>query len=77
MSGLAWFGVLARLTFDGAISRERTLAFLARLERDGVIEDDDMTWWGWEDAVTRLGATELEPALRRVWSKDIFSQLTP
>ena len=72
---LAWFSVLARLTCDGAIQRESTLAFLTRLERDGAIEDEDMTWWGWEEAVTRLGATELEPALKRVWSKDVFSEL--
>lgn len=44
----AWFDVLARLTFDGVISRERTLAFLTRLEREGAIEDGDTTWWGWE-----------------------------
>ena len=72
---IAWLDVLARLTFDGAIARGRTLAFLARLERDGVFADDDMTWWGWDDAVTRLGATDLEPALRRVWTKDIFQHL--
>jgi uncharacterized protein len=58
----AWFDVLARLTFDGVIPRERTLAFLTRLEREGAIEDGDMAWWGWEEAVIRLGATELEPA---------------
>jgi uncharacterized protein len=69
---LAWFDVLARLTFDGAIPREKTLAFLARLERDGAFPDDDMVWWGWEGAVLRLGARDLEPALKRVWSKDIF-----
>jgi uncharacterized protein len=68
----AWFDVLARLTFDGAIPRERTFEFLTRLERDGAFAEDDMIWWGWELAVTRLGATELEPALKRVRSKAIF-----
>jgi len=72
----AWFDVLARLTFDGVIPREHTLAFLTRLEREGAIEDGDMAWWGWEEAVIRLGATELEPALKRVWSKVIFDQHT-
>jgi uncharacterized protein len=73
----AWFDVLARLTFDGLIPRERTLAFLASLERDGAIEDGDMVWWGWEEAVIRLGATELEPTLKRVWTKVIFDQHEP
>jgi uncharacterized protein len=73
----AWFDVLARLSFDGVISRERALAFLARLEREGAIEDGDIVWWGWEEAVVRLGAVELEPALRRVWAKAIFDQHTP
>jgi uncharacterized protein len=73
----AWFDVLARLTFDGVISRERTLAFLTRLEREEAIEDGDSTWWGWERAVIRLGATDLEPALERVWSKVIYDQHTP
>jgi len=65
----ALFDVLARLTFDGRIPRERTLAFLERLERDRLMDDEDPAWWGWEDAVTKLGARELEPALHRVWAK--------
>jgi len=72
----AWFDVLARLTFDGIISRECTLAFLARLESDGAIDDGDSAWWGWEEAVIRLGATELEPVLEQVWSKVIFDEHT-
>jgi uncharacterized protein len=67
----ALFDVLARLTFDGRIPRERTIAFLERLEREGLIDDGDCVWWGWEEAVTKLGALQLEPALRRVWSKVI------
>ncbi len=67
----ALFDVLARLTFDGRIPRERTLAFLERLERDHLVDDGDCVWWGWEEAVTKLGAKQLEPALRRVWSKVI------
>ena len=67
----ALFDVLARLTFDGRIPRERTIDFLERLERDRVIDDGDCVWWGWEEAVTKLGVNQLEPALRRVWSKVI------
>jgi uncharacterized protein len=68
----ALFDVLARFTFDGRIARERTVAFLERLERDQVFDDEDSAWWGWEDAVTQLGIKQLEPALRRVWSKSIY-----
>lgn len=68
----ALFDVLARVTFDGRIPRERTIAFLERLERDQAFDEEDSAWWGWEDAVTRLGIKQLEPALRRVWSKAIY-----
>jgi uncharacterized protein len=72
----AWFDVLARSVFDGLIPRERALDFLARLEREGAFEDGDSAWWSWEEAVIRLGAVELEPALRRVWAKIVFDQHT-
>jgi uncharacterized protein len=72
----ALYSVLARLTFDGRIARQRTHEFLARIERDGLIEDGDMSWWGWAEAVERLGLIELEPALRRAWNKPIFAQHT-
>lgn len=67
----ALYNVLARLTFDGRIARAETISFLARIERDNLIDDGDMTWWGWENAVIALGLTELEPALMRVWAKPI------
>jgi len=70
----ALFDVLARLTFDGGIPREQTVVFLERLERDQAFDENESTWWGWEDAVTRLGIKQLEPALRRVWSKVIYDQ---
>ena len=72
----AWFDVLARSVFDGVIPRERALEFLARLEREGAFEEGDNTWWSWEEAVIRLGAVELEPALQSVWAKDDFDQNT-
>ena len=73
----AWFDVLARGVFDGVIARKRALEFLARLEREGTFEDGDSVWWSWEEAVIRLGAVELEPALRRVWAKVVFDEHTP
>ncbi len=68
----ALYEVLARLTLDGRISRQETADFLARIERDDLIADGDMAWWGWEQAVVKLGLVELEGALRRVWSKLIY-----
>ncbi len=68
----ALYDMLGRLTFDGRIEQSETVAFLARIERDNLIDDGDMTWWGWERAVVRLGLADFEPALRRVWSKEIY-----
>ena len=68
----ALYDVLARLTFDGRIARSETVDFLARIERDNLIDDGDMAWWGWEHAVERLGLVEFEPALRRVWKKPVY-----
>jgi uncharacterized protein len=72
----ALYDVMSRLTFDGRIARTETSEFLARIERDGLIDDGDMTWWGWAEAVDRLGLIELEPALHRVWAKPIYEQHT-
>jgi yecA family protein len=74
ITGVRWafFEVISRLTFEGRIPRESTIAFLARLEADGRFADGDEVWWGWEEAVTRLGAKELEPALQRVLSKSVY-----
>ena len=68
------FDCLARLTFDGRIPRERMQAFLDRFERESLADDDDDAWWGWEDAVIRLGLVDLEPALQRVWTKPANTQ---
>jgi uncharacterized protein len=72
----ALYDVLARQTFDGRISRHETTAFLSRIERDNLIDDGETAWWGWEQAVVKLGLVELEPALRRVWSKPVYAMHT-
>lgn len=69
----ALFAVLARLTFDGRIPRQDSIALLARIERDSLIDDNDPVWAGWSDAVIRLGHADMEPALRRVWAKPVFT----
>jgi Uncharacterised protein family (UPF0149) len=68
----ALYDVLARQTNDGRVPRDQTTSFLARIERDSLIEDGEAAWWGWEQAVVKLGLVELEPALRRAWSKAIY-----
>ena len=69
----ALYDVLARLTFDGRIARADTVEFLARIEQGNLIDDDDQMWWGWEQAVARLGLVDFEPALRRVWHKPVYA----
>jgi len=69
----ALYDVLARQTYDGHIPRHETISFLARIERENLIDDGDMAWWGWEQAVVKLGLVELEPALQRVWSKAVYA----
>ena len=71
----ALFGVLARLTFDGRITREETAAFLERFEQEGLAEEESLIWFGWEQAVTALGLTALQPALTRVWLKPACADL--
>ena len=67
------FDLIASMTFTGQIPRETTAQFLERFERDSLADDDDDIWWSWEDTVTRLGLTALEPAVRRVWTKSVNS----
>lgn len=66
------FDIVARLTLDGRIPREATAGFLAALEHEGAFQGDDMTWWGWDEAVGDLALVELEPALRRVWAFPVY-----
>ncbi len=70
----ALFEVLARLTFDGRIPRDATSAFIARFERDGLADDDDQAWWGWENTVVKLGMLEHRAALERVMEKAVNSR---
>jgi uncharacterized protein len=56
-------GALARLTFDGAVRRETTLAFLDRFEREALADPDDPAWLGWQDAICLLGLEEMRERL--------------
>jgi len=59
--GVRWamIGALARLTFDGSVARETTLAFLDRFDRDSLAEPDDYAWEGWLEAIYLLGVEEM------------------
>jgi uncharacterized protein len=54
---------LARLTFDGAVARDRTVEFLARFERESLATPDSDAWLGWLDAVSLLGLEEMREPL--------------
>jgi uncharacterized protein len=54
---------VARLTFDGAVPRETTLAFLDRFEREPLADPEDNAWQGWQDAIGLLGLEEMRERL--------------
>jgi len=70
-SFLRWglFSALARLTFDGVVSREQTLGFLDRFDRERLAEPLDPAWEGWIEAVVYLGFEQLHDRLRRAWAE--------
>ncbi len=69
---LRWYLMLAlaRLTFDGKIPRETTLAFLDRFERESLADPGDVAWEGWQDAIVYLGFEEMRERLRATWMDD-------
>ena len=62
--------VLARLTFDGKIPRETTLAFVDRFERELLADPADPAWDGWQDIITFLGLEEMRDRLRASWLEE-------
>ena len=56
-------GALARLTFDGAVPRGTTLAFLDRFDREPLADPNDDAWQGWQDAISLLGLEEMRERL--------------
>jgi len=61
------FQVLARLSWEGRIPRERLVALIDRFDREESASPDDFAWMGWEDAIRFLGLKEFEPRVRRGW----------
>lgn len=63
----ALFQVLARLSWEGRIARERVVAFIDRFDREEMAPADDLAWMGWQDAIRLLGLQEFEPRIRHGW----------
>lgn len=72
----ALFDVVARLTLDGRIPRSTTVAFLERFETEGLAEEDNILWWGWETTISNLRIPELRPAVERAWQKPAFAHFS-
>ena len=62
-------GAATFLTWDGRIDRERMIAWLRRFDAERLAPDQDMTWYGWLQAVALLGVRELEPAVMAAWDR--------
>jgi hypothetical protein len=62
-------GAATFLTWEGRIDRERMIAFLRRFDAEHLAPDEDMTWYGWLQAVALLGLRELEPTVMAAWDR--------
>jgi uncharacterized protein len=58
-SRMGLFGALAFLTAAGRIERSETRRFLIRFDDERLAETEDFAWVGWEEAVVRLGFSDL------------------
>jgi len=67
-------GALARLTFDGVVARDTTLAFLDRFEREPLAPPDNAAWQGWQDAIYLLGLEEMRERLHAACRDGRFLQ---
>jgi hypothetical protein len=66
----ALFEVLARLTLQGAVARELAVSLIDRFDRDGLAEDFDPAWDGWQDAILALGLSDMAARVRASWTSD-------
>jgi uncharacterized protein len=58
---------LARLAIEGRASRERVLALLDRFDREALAPVNSWAWFGWQEAILLLGATDLIERVQRGW----------
>ena len=66
---LRWslFDIVARLVFDGAVSREAALVLIDRFDRERLADDEDAAWEGWQDVIQLLGIEERADRVRASW----------
>jgi uncharacterized protein len=58
---------LARLVWEGHASRERLLALLDRLDDENADPTDSLIWFGWQEAILLLGATDRIERVQHGW----------
>jgi uncharacterized protein len=58
---------LARLAIEGRASREQVLALLDQFDREALAPVNSWAWFGWQEAILLLGATDLIERVRRGW----------
>ena len=58
---------LARLVWEGRASRERLLALLDRLDDENADPADSLIWFGWQEAILLLGATDRIERVQHGW----------
>lgn len=58
---------LARLAWEGQVPRQRVLALLDQFDREALAPIDSWAWFGWQEAILLLGATEMIEQVQRGW----------
>jgi hypothetical protein len=58
---------LARLAWEGRVSREAVLALLDRFDHEALAPVDSIAWFGWQEAILLLGATDRIERVQRGW----------
>ena len=58
---------LARLAWEGRVARDRVLTLLDRIDDDALAPQDSWVWFGWQEAIMLLGATDRIDRVKRGW----------
>jgi Protein of unknown function (DUF1186)/SEC-C motif len=71
---LRWelFSTLAILVRDDRLERARVVDFLRTCFATLQPQETDLVWYGWQDAVAKLGVTELEPLARLAFDRELI-----
>ncbi|MDH3661597.1 MAG: DUF1186 family protein, partial [Alphaproteobacteria bacterium] len=72
--GARWavFSALARLTWEGRVPQAVTLEVIDRFEREGLAQDGDLAWEGWQNAIMYLGLEDRADRVRAAWAAGRF-----